>query len=224
MVFVSESLNFITLLIVISLTIKDWIFVEQTQEYKFLKNLFLMLPLIALVFIITKLLATSTHTVSFNLMLIILISCSLTLYFRYSYIVAKKYKLGILYGILAIPVIFVALLGILLHFIWITPGGVEVNRVTEPSPNGTFAIELTQHSQGALGGSTEVVVRRARSFNLLIGTLQYRPFSVHRGRFGEFYNIELRWHGDERFYMYRSTSASEEVSVRAFNLTGRTWR
>jgi len=131
-----------------------------------------------------------------------------------------KTVFGAIYSLLVMLIIFITSLGVFFYFFWITP--VEANRISELSPNGVHVIEVVHRDQGALGGSTTVTVRRTNHFNLLLGELRYRPVHVHRGGWSEFFHIDnIRWDGNDRFYMYRSVYRGGEIY--AFELVRRRW-
>jgi len=221
LVFVSQSINFVTIFIVISLTVKSWI-AYKTGGKDILYFFYPYVPLIAFGFIIIRLIATTTHTVTFNIMVITTLVCSLVLFFRFVQKSKLKAILGVIYILLAALVSLIVLVGIFFYFVWMPPGGVEANRISELSPNGAYIVEVIQRSEGALGGSTIVTVQRTARFNLLLGELQYRSVDVHQGRWIEFFNIEnIRWDGNERFYIYRSVYLGGETFV--FELTKSNW-
>ena len=214
-IFTSQSINYITIFIGVSLTIKDWI--NRTNgERKFTKADAYM-PLFALGFIAIRLMATTTHAISFNISVIIILACSLVVFFRCVKKSKRKIILGVVYSLLSGLVFFIASAGLFFSILWSTP--VETGRMSELSPNGVHIVEAVQRSEGALGGSTIVTVQRTSRFNLLLGEFQHRPQQVHRGNWSEYFNIKnVRWDGNDRFYMYRSGS-----ETCAFELAGFRW-
>lgn len=224
-VFVSQSINLVTIFIVIALTVIDLIN-RKNERKSFQNKLYFNTPPIAFGFIIIRLLATATHTITFNIMVIITLACSLIVFFYCVQKSTRKAVHGAIYSVFVAIVFLIASLGVLLHFVWMPSGGVEVDRISEMSPNGTHIVDVIHRSEGALGGSTTVTVQRAFRVNLLLGELQYRSEQVHRGGWGEFFDIEnVRWDGENRFYIYRSDYRSGEINaIDAFELSGSRWR
>jgi len=216
-VFISQVVNYITISIVIFLTMKDWI--TRTNNEKKIPNIFYpYMPLIALGFIIVRIMATNTTAVSFNIMVVVILTCSLAMFFRSVKNTKQKIVLGIVYSLLSGIIFLIATAGIFFSLFWITP--VETDRISELSPNDLHIVEAIQQSEGALGGSTTVTIQRTVRFNLLLGELQYRPVQVHWGNWGDFFHIEnIRWDGNNRFYIYRSVGETH-----AFELVGFRWR
>lgn len=220
-VFVSHSINFITVFIAVALTVKDWIY-RTIDGGKFPNVLYPYMPLIALGFIIIRLMSTTTHVISFNIMIVVIMACGLIMFLRCTQKTKRKTVLGVVYSLLVAFVFLIASMRVFLFFVWMPPGGVEQNRISELSPNGAYIIEAVQRSEGALGGSTTVTVQRTARFNLLLGELQFRPIQVHRGGWGEFFHIEnIRWDGNNRFYMHRSVYRDGEIYT--FELVGFRW-
>jgi len=219
-VFHSQLINYITIFIAFLLLIKEWK-THSIDGKKCLDVLYSFTPLIALVFIISRLMATTTQTASFNIMVIIVLACSLVVYFRCWSKAKQKFAINIIYGVLVGVIFKIAVTSLLMHFFWITP--VETDRISELSPSSMHVVNAVQRSSGALGGSTTVTVQGTTRFNLLLGELQYRPVSIHHGGWTEFFHIErIRWYSDSRFYMYRSVYRGGHIY--AFESTGRTWR
>jgi len=221
LIFVSQIINYFTIAIIIALTIKGCVS-DESLSSKPVKVLYLFSPIIAIFFIISRLMATNTETLSFNILVIVVLLCSMLVFFYDTGEVTFKYLLGGLYGILLVP-IFLFVLGSIFFLYVPFIGNVEVNRISELSPNGIYLLEAVQYSQGALGGNTTVTVtRQGDSFNLLIGEIQHRPVQIHSGGWSEFFHIEgFRWEGDTRLYMYPSIYRGGGSQV--FNFTGWRW-
>jgi len=223
-IFISQIANFVTIPIIIGLVVKDCK-CNEVLQYKYLRVLYILLPLIATAFIIGTLTATNTHSWSYAIMVAVSLLCSLILFFHAVDNSVLKYLLGVVYVIISAPIFFVAMFGIFLGP-FMSGFGVETGRIYEPSPNAIHTVIVVQHSEGALGGSTSVFIEahERRSINLLIGELVPRHASIHGGRWSDFYLIEgFRWDGDYRLYMYRKPNRGVGRRVYVYELIGRQW-
>ena len=63
------------------------------------------------------------------------------------------------------------------------------------SPSGAFYAELINDNQGALGGSTKVIVYQKKVFNGGFFKLD-RHSAVYHGKWGEFETLQMRWKDD----------------------------
>ena len=219
-VFVSQIANFITISIIIALTVKDFLRDRAAMD-DYLKTLYMILPIIAIVFMVGTSLATNTHHFSRALMLTIAFLCSLILFLRTDK-GAEKYVLCGLYALISLPIFFILFLSFL-----IIPGGVETDRTSMPSPNGVHFVTAIQRSEGALGGNTNVFIERQDdNINVLIGEIRRRTRPVHSGRYSDFFLIEgFRWDGDYRLYMYRNPDRHRSIGgdVYVFELINGRW-
>ena len=128
--------------------------------------------------------------------------CSMMLFFACTGKLAVKIGLGIPYGLVMIPV-FLLLLVVTLGSL-LPPFGLSEVRQTVYSPGADYRAEIITHSQGALGGNTQVFVTPNRApVPLLVGELQVRPRSIYFGRWGEFDRMSLRFEREDRLYLYR---------------------
>jgi len=210
-VFVSQIANFFTIAIIIALTIKDW-WCAASLPQTFQAVIYSVLLPITIVFIWATLIATNTTTFSYSIMVVVVIMCSIALFFRRVKRCVFKYVAGVLYVLMMIPIIFIALIAA------DRPFTAETDRIYEISPNGIFVLEAVQVSAGAIGGNTNVNIRRADSLNIIIGEIWYRPVTIHHvGRWSEFHFIEgFRWDGDYRLYMYRSAERHRNIERRVY--------
>ena len=96
-----------------------------------------------------------------------------------------------------------ALTGVLLFssFLSLVFGDLGVKTVVSsaPSPQKTFTAEVIDSNQGALGGSTLVLIRsnNAAGADLLLCKFSKAPVCVYTGHWGEFQTMKLAWK-DER--------------------------
>ena len=77
--------------------------------------------------------------------------------------------------------------------------GVKTVVSSAPSPQKTFTAEVIDSNQGALGGSTLVLIRsnNAAGADLLLCKFSKAPVCVYTGHWGEFQTMKLAWK-DER--------------------------
>jgi hypothetical protein len=72
----------------------------------------------------------------------------------------------------------------------------------EMSPNSIYLAEVIDNDQGALGGATLVnVTKQNRNVYLLIGDLKKDAKEVYYGRWGESFEMTLRWETDNILYI-----------------------
>ena len=76
--------------------------------------------------------------------------------------------------------------------------GVEVSSEVK-SPDENYAIEIITYDEGALGGSTKVLVKGTDKIFLGIGTLKQRNHAIEHGRWAEKY--EIIWTDNETFIL-----------------------
>ena len=223
-IFISQVINFIIAPIIIGLTIKAYKS-DEPLALKYLKVLYMFLPLIAIVFIIGTFIATSTHSWSYGVMVAITVTCSLILFFSNVDRSVLKYIFGVVYVIILAPIFSVVMFGIFLGP-FMSGFGVETGRIYEPSPNAIHTVTAVQRSEGALGGSTSVFItaNERRNINLLIGELRPQNTSIHGGRYSDFSLIEgFRWDGDYRLYMYRRPNRGIGWRTYTFELICNQW-
>jgi|GEM_PF-1200427 len=213
-VFVSQISNYFAIAIIIALTVKDCCCEKNAAS--------IVTPFIAVAYIFATLFATETETFSYSLMVVVALVCGIAVAVCHGDGTKMKLVLGGLYTFLTLPIFLFALAAMFFSAFWITP--VETNRITKISPGGVHLLEVTQNSQGALGGGTDVTITPIRpNINLLIGRIRRVSATIHSGGWGEFYHIKgFRWDGDNRVYMYSSVYRGGRRYV--FNRSGRMWR
>jgi len=158
-----------------------------------------LLPLVALIFIfLTE--PVSDATTKINIILIgLILTSSIILFFVGTKGIVVKAVLGILYFVM-LQTMSLALFMLVFGF-----GSNEVVQ-SELSPNAVYSAEIIAGNHGALGGNTQVQVAYPNSnINLLVGELRRNPQQVYFGRWGEFNGMTLRWETDERLYVYFGT-------------------
>ena len=70
------------------------------------------------------------------------------------------------------------------------------------SPNAKYLAEVISMDSGALGGDTVVnVTRQNYDINLFIGELKKDSKRIYHGKWGEFYDMTLRWETDEILFI-----------------------
>ena len=65
-----------------------------------------------------------------------------------------------------------------------------------PSPEGTSVAEVVDIDSGALGGETDVLVRKDFTIDLLVGTVIDRLDRIYTGEWREWETMELEWAGE----------------------------
>ena len=156
-----------------------------------------LLPLIAIIYIITKWMASDINTIVYVAHAYIILFCCILLFFLCSYMIAIKIGLGIIYTAMHMLIFFV--LFIMLAF---SNFGENTVMKSEISPGSIYIAEIIASDEGAMGGSTLVdVTRLNRDINLfIIGELKKAPKRIYSGRWGEF-DMALRWENDEILYI-----------------------
>ena len=160
------------------------------------------LPLLAIFFVMQLGSATDMYTHIYVTLVSAVLISSMILFFACTRNLIAKVILGILYSG-AVILAFLLLFTMIIEPILPSIGHSEVVQAEE-SPNGVYLAEIIAHSQGALGGNTEVIITRQSSqdINLFIGELRPRPRGLYFGRWGEFERMTLRWETEERLYIY----------------------
>ena len=171
-----------------------------------------LLPLISLIYIFFKavssdisgeshglyfVLLTGKSTIIYVIHAYITLLCSMVIFFACGRGKTVRIVLGILYSLLLLYVSF-------LMFLLLMFSDFGENTVVKAgiSPNNTYLAEIINADQGAMGGSTIVnVTRQNRDINILIGKLKKDPKRIYTGRWGEFYDMTLRWETDETLYI-----------------------
>jgi len=173
---------------------------EQTRVSRILSA---FLPALALFFVIQAMDAVHMNRFLYAMLAAIILTCSLILFFSCIRTVGIKIGLSIPYGLVIVPVILILFIRGLGSFL--PPFGHREVMETVYSPSASYRAEIIAHSQGALGGNTEVVViPNSSHMRILIGELQVRPRRIYSGRWGEFGHMSLRFETDERLYIYRA--------------------
>ena len=184
----SQIINFLIIPAIIALTVADFRRKKHSTHSR-IKALYLFSPGISIGFIAIKLAATITDTLSYGVLTVVALVCGLALFFLYVGKGAAKYALGVLYVIIAIPIVLFVGIVIYLSAVFMPSGGVETARVSVMSPNGLYLVEAVQRSQSALGGDTSVTITPQRlNTDLLIVEIRHRPVHIHGGRYSEFYH------------------------------------
>ena len=169
-----------------------------------------VLPLIAIVFIVLKSISFEVSIESHGLYSIysltekstivhacVTLICSMILFFSCGRGKAIRISLGIIY---CACVLFLFLM-FFVAFLFSDFGENKVVR-SVASPNDKYIAEIISIDQGALGGDTVVnITRQHRDINFLIGKLKKDPKRIYHGRWGEFYDMILRWETDKILYI-----------------------
>ena len=160
------------------------------------------LPLLGIFFVMQLGAATDMHPSIYVMLASVALGCGMILFFACSRSPAVKIALGILYSLAMMPA-FLILSMMTIEPILPSFGHREVVQAVL-SPHAVHQAEIIAHSQGALGGSTEVLITRpdGSHINLFIGELQVSPRVVFSGRWGAFERMTLRWETDEMLYLY----------------------
>ena len=66
---------------------------------------------------------------------------------------------------------------------------------TVESPSGQYCAQVIDSDQGALGGSTAVVVSESIVRNAIF-IIEKQPKRVYSGRWGEFFDMKIYWKDD----------------------------
>ena len=170
------------------------------------------LPVLSIAFVLLILINSGMNTYAYlALFLIMVLVCSMILFFTGIKHLLAKIFLGIAYFLVIIPTVFVLFLTTLPPF-----GHNEVIQSTI-SPNGHYKAELWESSQGALGGATWIyVTRQPNSINFFFAELQRRPMRVYSGRWGEFHSMTLYWEADNILHVDFDTPLT-------FRFNGQRW-
>jgi len=112
--------------------------------------------------------------------------------------IQKTVKLifALLYGLLITLLLLV--LGVM-AFLAVIMGDFGSTTVMKslPSPDGVYLAELISSDQGALGGSTHVIVTDVKHvLHLGVGRIQRQPEYVYRGSYGAVFSLEMHWESD----------------------------
>jgi hypothetical protein len=208
-------------LIIVLLTVKAVSKAEENKNEKTKTYIFssALLPLIA-IFHVVSTFAASEWTTSdgndttfmyYGAYAIVILLCSMKLFFACVNVKVVRIGLGIVYSIVSISALLILLLMMLFAIAiprspsssrgFLVSGSSTVVR-SELSPNSIFLAEIINVDEGALGGSTLVYATRLNSdVNLFIGTLKRDSQRIYEGEWGEFEKMTLRWEGDNILYI-----------------------
>jgi hypothetical protein len=140
---------------------------------------------------------TGKSTLIYVIHACITLACSMIVFFSCGRRITVKIGLGIIYSIIMLFVCF-------LFFVMLIFSDFGKNTVikSEMSPNSIYLAEVIDNDQGALGGATLVnITQQNRDINLLIGKLKKNPKQIYYGRWGESFEMNLRWETDEILYI-----------------------
>ena len=164
-----------------------------------------VLPLIALIYLVLKSVSFEVSIESHGLYPIysltekstiihacITMICSMVLFFSCGRGKAIRIGLGIIYSAGVLILFFMLFIAFLF-----SDFGENKVVASVVSPNDKYVAEIVSIDQGALGGDTVVnITRQHRDINFLIGKLKKDPKRIYHGRWGEFYDMVLRWETD----------------------------
>ena len=203
-------LNILSAGIIIWLTINGVI--NRKNKTKVTVVFSALIPLIALLFIVVKSISTDTSGEYHNLYAVyitgkntmiyivnacVALICSMVLFYSCGRGKAIRIGLGIMYTIM-FAFIF------LLFFMAFIMSDFGKNTViqAEMSPNAIYLAEVIDSDQGALGGASLVnVTKQNRDVYLLIGNLKKDAKEIYYGRWGESFEMTLRWETDNVLYI-----------------------
>lgn len=195
----SLSINNALSAVVLYITIMS--FINKTSKAPLINFYAMLLPLIAILYIATKDMATdsdSNDASASSIHYLITYLCTLAIFFSYGHErLFKKVILGTIYSLLSIPILLITLFSI-------TFGDFSKKTVvkSEMSPNSIYLAEIIDNDQGALGGMTYVTVTRLnRDLNILIGMLKKRRTVIYSGEWVDFKGMTLKWKTDETLYI-----------------------
>ena len=175
---------------------------RRDEQSKADATLSTFLPVIVMLFLALKGLATDTNTLSYILLSFVVLLCSFIVFRLCARKSILKTSIGCAGILLLIPTLFM-LFALLFGTVFMSGFGAEWAEVSKPSPNGRYLAEIIAHSQGALGGATMVHVTRQNSnVDIFIGEFQATPRQLYSGRWGEFYSMDLRWETDDMLHVY----------------------
>ena len=171
------------------------------------------LPLIALIYLILKSVSSDIGGENHSLYLAYLSEKSIMIYVIHACITfvcsmmifflcwsrkTVRIVMGIIYNILLafICYIFLSMIAIFSDF------GKNTVIKSELSPNAKYLAEIIDVDSGLLGGSTVVdVTKQNMGINLFIGELKKDPKRIYQGRWGESFDMTLRWETDEIIFI-----------------------
>jgi len=138
------------------------------------------------------------NTYAYLVLLLVALTCGMTLFFAGMKHLLTRISLGIAYLLVITPIVFFVLLTTILP-----PFGYSEVIQSTLSPNGHYKAELRANSQGALGGATWIdVTLQPDSINILsVAELNRRSMRIYSGRWGEFYRMTLRWEMDNLLHI-----------------------
>ena len=203
-------INFFTAGIIIWLTIIGMKNRNEKTNISVVSTVFL--PLIAISYLILKSIScdisgknhglllvylTGENTMIYVIHACITLACSMILFFSCGRGKAARIGVGIIYCILLFFMCVIFFFAIVL-----SDFGKNTLVKSELSPNSKYLAEVIAMDSGALGGDTVVnVTRQNRDINLFFGELKKDPKRIYHGRWGEFYDMTLRWETDEVLYI-----------------------
>jgi len=156
------------------------------------------LPLIALVYVVTKTVVTDAPRIDLNIFFafpMATIICSVILFFTNVKDERTKIALGSVYGIVLILALFI------LFFITLFSSiSLDTTVKSAVSPSKKYIAEIIDSDHGATGGRTLVMVSTP-NINILIGELQKDKKYVYGDRWGKFETMTIRWESDEVLYI-----------------------
>ena len=169
-----------------------------------------LLPLIALTYIVIKSVSFEVSIESHGLYSIysltekstivhacITLICSMVLFFSCGRGKVTRISMGIFYSVGILFLCFMFYIALLF-----SDFGENKVVTSVASPNDKYLAEIVSIDQGALGGDTVVnITRQHRDINFLIGKLKKDPKRIYHGRWGEFYDMVLRWETDNILYI-----------------------
>ena len=171
-----------------------------------------ILPLIAISYLILKSISsdisgeshglfavylTGKSTMIYVIHACITLACSMIIFFSCGRGEVLRVGAGIIYCILLLFMCYI-------FFIMIIFSNFGKNTVvkSEFSPDAKYLAEVIDMDSGALGGDTVVnVTRQNRDINFFIGELKKDPKRIYHGRWGESFDMILRWETDEILYI-----------------------
>jgi len=201
--FVAVPASIVISVAVISLTTQG---VRKRKEHATgIRILCAISPLLAIFFIVGITLATSMHLVIYPLLFMVILICSMDLFFFCTRSLIVKIVLGIIYSLVVLLICLFLILFAYFAIMVTAAGGFSSNEAvqSEFSPHGTHLAEVVSSNQGALGGATFIdITRQRRNLNLFVVALRRNHVRVYSGRFGEAYSMKLYWESDTVLRVY----------------------
>lgn len=152
----------------------------------------ILLPLFAILFVISKAIGYDTDGIELHLLpvyAIIALICSMVVFFAFVKKRPLYIGLGIVYSIFMIPM-----------FIWLLlwDFGQQPVVLSEMSPDGTHLAEVANVDRGVFGKNTFVYVTpQDQDIDLPIGVLKKTPQQIYKGAYFAAESMTLRWEADD---------------------------